>query len=517
MAKQGNLSGGILRMNRVREIYRLHFEQGCNQREIHRATGVARSCIQSYLQLAKLKGLDYQQAKALSDDELRGVLSKKSPGRNRLLNQEPDFRQVHRELKSRKGTTLELLWMEWRQRESEGYSYSTFCTRYLEWGKAEKVSMRQEYEPGDKMLSDYSGEKLSYFDEDGAEQKVEIFVATLGFSNLTYVEATDTQKIVDWVNSHIRAFEFFNGVTAATVTDNLKSAVIKTSRYEPELQQTFEEFGEHYQTTILPTRSAKPRDKAKVEKAVQDIQRAILAPLRHKRFNSLVEINQALAPLITAFNEKKMQEYGVSRNELFEQEEKRALRPLPTYPLVVGTWKRARVHSRDYHVQTDFHWYSVPYQLAGKEVWVKCSDKLVEIFQGNQRVASHLRSHRKYRFTTNSQHMPPHHKAFRSQCSEEFLLDWARGVGPETEKQVITLLNSPKHKEQAFRSILGLQRLEKTYGTILLELGAARANRAQVSSQSFVKRCIELERNKANTNNLTTPGHANVRGPGYFH
>jgi len=275
MAKQSNLEMGILRMNRVREVLRLHFEQGCKQREIHRATGVARSCIQNYLQLATLHGVNIEIARKLSDEELRAALLKRKPGRNRAASSDPDFREVHKELKSRKGTTLELLWMEWRKGEPEGYSYSTFCTRYAEWGRAEKVSMRQEYEPGDKMLCDYSGETLSYFEADGTERKVEIFVATLSFSNRTYVEATFTQKVIDWVNSHIRAFEVLGGVTAATVTDNLKSAVIKSSRYEPEIQQTFEEFGNHYQTTILPTRSAKPRDKAKVEKAVQDIQRAV--------------------------------------------------------------------------------------------------------------------------------------------------------------------------------------------------------------------------------------------------
>lgn len=517
MAKQSNLEMGVLRMNRVREVLRLHFEQGCKQREIHRATGVARSCIQNYLQLATLHGVDIEIARKLSDEELRAALSKKKRGRHRTTSSDPDFREIHKELKSRKGTTLELLWMEWRKREPEGYSYSTFCSRYTEWARAEKVSMRQEYEAGDKMLSDYSGETLSYYEPDGTERKVEIFVATLGFSNRTYVEATFTQKVIDWVNSHIRAFDFFGGVTAATVTDNLKSAVIKSSRYEPELQQTFDEFGNHYQTTILPTRAAKPRDKAKVEKAVQDIQRAVLAPLRHQRFHSLAEINQALIPLTAAFNSRCMQEYGVSRDELFDQEESKFLRPLPAYQLVVGSWKRARVHSRDYHVQIDFHWYSVPYQLAGKEVWVKSSDNLIEIFQGNQRVASHPRSHRKYRFTTNPEHMPLHHQAYRSQCSEKSLLDWAKGVGPETEKQVIALLHSSKHKEQSFRSILGIQRLHKTYGTSLLERGAARANASKVVSQSFVKRCIELERDKTTPKDLTTQSHANLRGPEYFH
>ena len=515
MVRRRNLTQGVLVMNRVREILRLRDEQRLKQREIHRATGIARSCIQRYLQLASVHGVTHEKARSLSDEELRAALLRKIPGRRReAIQGEPDYAAIHRELVSRKGVTLELLWVEWVNRTGAGYSYSTFCRRYAEWSRAEKVTMRQHYAPGEKMLTDYAGETLSYTDADGKTCKAEIFVAVLGFSNRIYTEPTHSQKVIDWVNSHIRAFHFFGGVSAATVTDNLKSAVIKVNSYEPELQQTFEEFGNHYNTTILPARARKPRDKSKAEKAVQDVERWVLAPLRHVNFSSLDEIFAAMKPLMGVLNKKLMQEYGVSRDELFEKEESQALRPLPTLPFVVGMWKRARVHSTDYHVQIEFHWYSVPYTLVGKEVWIKVSDKLVEIFSGSTRVAAHVKSYRRYRFTTLPEHMPPHHAAFRTERSKDSFLAWARSIGPETEKQVQALFASPKHEEQAFRSIFGLKRLAKMFGNHALEKGAARANGLGIASQAFVRRCMELQKPEKTS---TPIEHENIRGPGYYH
>ncbi len=378
-------------MDRVRQILRLK-ELGFNQRAIHRATGIARSSVQEYLRVAELHELSHEKAASLGDDELKSLLCKKTPGRIRKdATAAPDFTAVHQELTSRKGVTLELLWKEWNESAGGGYSYSTFCRRYHEHAQKHSVVMRSDYEPGEKLLSDYAGETLSYWDFQGNQFKVEIFVATLGFSNRIYAEATESQKLAHWVNSHIRAFSYFGGVTAAIVIDNLKSGVTKCHRYEPDINRTFEEFGAHYSTTIFPVRSAKPRDKAKVEKAVQEVERQLLAPLRHVRFSSIEEINTALSPLLEALNSRTMKDYGISRNELFEKAEKTALKPLPALQFVVADWKRARV-GIDYHIQIEYHYYSVPYYHIKKEVLIKSTEKLIEVFLNNERIASHVRS-----------------------------------------------------------------------------------------------------------------------------
>ena len=516
MARKG-LHEGVLSMERVRQLLRLR-ELGFNQRAIHRSTGIARSSVQEYLRRAELFEVSYEKALLLSDAELKSVLSKKTPGRARTEVASPDYAFVHQELTSRKGVTLELLWKEWNDATGGGYSYSTFCRRYKEHAAKHSVVMRQEYKPGEKLLTDYAGETLSYWNERGEEHKVQIFVAVLGASNRTYAEATASQKITHWVNSHLRTFAYFGGVTEAIVIDNLKAGVTKSHRYEPEINRTFEEFAAHYGTTIFPVRAGKPRDKAKVEKAVQEVERQLLAPLRHQRFSSIHEINVAMRPLLEGLNSRTMKDYGASRDELFQRSERAALKPLPALPFVLASWKRAKV-ALDYHVEVERHYYSVPYYHTKKEVWVKITEKLIEVFLGNERIASHLRSLLLYRFSTLPEHMPPEHKAVKSWTADNFIA-WAKTIGSATETLIATILNSPRYKEQSYRSILGIQRLEKRYGSKLVEQAAVLACERKRHSQRALHQILEVisaKENLLNSVDETPLLHENLRGGSYFH
>ncbi len=260
---------------------------------------------------------------------------------------------------------------------------------------------------------------------------------------------------------------------------------------------------------------AKARDKAKVEKAVQDVERWVLAPLRHERFHSVDEINAAMRPLLAALNAREMREYGASRDELFERLDRPALRPLPVVPFACGIYERQRV-GLDYHIRVGEHWYSVPYQLARIQVWVKLTDKLVEVLHDNQRVAVHVRSHERGK-TTLPEHMPPHHQAVCNRSVEAFLA-WARGVGAETEALTYTILSAPGHYELGFRSILGLQRLEKQYGSSRLECAAHVANERHIASARFVRDTLEAQlRSAAAAADAALPQHANIRGGNYYH
>jgi len=502
-------------MDRVREVLRLS-EQGLTQREIHRQTGIARSCIQGYLQLFELTGIRLSEAVELSDQELREKLKKKVPGRHRAEVKDPDFANLHQDYKSRKGVTRKLLWQEWVEAVGSGYDYSTFCRRYNEWARSQQVVLRNEYRGGEKLLSDYAGERLSWWDDNGAEHPVEIFVSVLGASNFIYAEASPSQKVIHWVSSHIRAFTAIGGVPQAVVIDNLKSGVIRSCRYEPELNKTFEEFAAHFGTTVLATRAAKPRDKAKVEKAVQDVERWVLAPLRHVRFASITEINLAIDTLLEALNAKVMQDYKVSRRELYERLDKPLLRPLPMYAFVPSTWKLARV-GLDYHIQIEQHWYSVPYTLVREEVWVRISEGLVEVFHDNVKVASHYRSLVKYRFSTDPAHMPSAHRAVRSWTADNFQ-KWAHGVGPETSNLVETVLTAAAHQELGFRTILGFQRLEKKFGSQKLEAAAKVANERRVPTQRFLKAVLERQADSPASEPPEAPlVHDNVRGEKFYH
>lgn len=514
MAARG-LVGGVVSMDRVREILRLH-GQGFTQRAIHRATGVARSCIQEYLRAAALSGIGYEEATTLSDADLREALGKRIPGRQKKPAAEPvNWEKTHAELHGRKGVTLELLFLEWVEATGGGLSYSTFCRRYAEWASAKKVVLRQEYRPGEKLLSDYAGVTLSWWDDDGNEHTAAIFVAVLGASNKTFAEASPSQKVLSWVGSHERAFQFFGGVTEAVVVDNLKSGVTRPHRYEPELNRTFAEFGAHFTTSILPARAGKPRDKAKAEKAVQEVERWVLAPLRHVRFASLTEINLAMAPLLERLNSRTMRDFCASRNELFDRLEREQLRPLPALPFTAAEWKCTRV-AMDYHVQVHQHYYSVPYYHVRKEVWVRVTEKLIEVFLENERIASHARSLMPYRHSTLPAHMPPHHLVVKSWTAEKFL-SWAHRVGPETEKLVQAFLAAPQYKEVSYRSILGLQRLEKRFGARNFERASQIANERHLLSQRAVKQILETLPAQPASETSPPAQHGNLRGGTYYH
>jgi len=216
-------------MDRVREILRLKAEN-YSQRKVSQLTGIPRSSVQNYFVKADACGITFLEAKDLSDDELRERFGKRVPGRERAEIQDPNFSLIHNERMSRKGVTLELLYNEWKEETKTVYSYNTFCRRYQEWGMLQKLVLRNEYEPGDRAFSDYSGATLSYFDNEGREQKIEIFVSTLAASNLIYAEASLNQKVLSWCNSHVRAFDYFGGSPKLLGIDNLKSGVIKSCR-----------------------------------------------------------------------------------------------------------------------------------------------------------------------------------------------------------------------------------------------------------------------------------------------
>jgi transposase len=516
--KKKHIRGGIVKLELIREVLR-QSALGVSQRSIHRSTGIARSTLQEYLRLATIGGVDFELSKKLSDEELRVILKKQTPGRKRRgVVIEPEYEYLHKELHSRKGVTLELLWKEWVSATGGGYGYATFCRRYHEHCLKQQVVMRQEYNPGEKLLSDYAGVTLPWIDEQGVVHAAQIFVAVLGASNYIFTEASESQRLSCWINSHRRAFEYFGGVPVATYIDNLKSGVTKSHRYEPEVNRTFLEFAAHYGTTIFPVRVRKPRDKAKAEKAVQDVTRRILAVLRDKTFRSLSEINDAIRPLLEQLNARQMKGYGASRRELFERLEKDVLSPLPAQGYIYAQWKLARV-SLDYHIQINLHYYSVPYYHARKEVWVKASEKLVEVFLNNERIAAHCRNDQPYRFSTLESHMPPNHRAVKSYTADKFL-QWAKNTGPWSERLVKIILDSLRYKEQSYRTILGIQRYGEKAGAKLTEQAAEAACRQKQYSARAFKQILDAMTISAaaKTVAVETPiSHANIRGAKYYH
>ena len=341
----------------------------------------------------------------------------------------------------------------------------------------------------------------------------------LGASNLTYAEATRTQTMGDFIGSHVRAFAYFGGATQIVVPDQLRSAVRVPCRYEPTVTRTYAELGRHYGTAIVPARPGKPRDKAKVEVAVQVAQRWILARLRDETFFAIERLNERIAGLLEELNERPMKKLGgISRRALFERVERGALLPLPAERFELSEWKKATVNV-DYHVVLFDHFYSVPYTLVREEVEARLTATTVEILHHNRRIASHPRSYVRFRFTTDPAHMPEaHQKHF---AGGDAVIAWGASIGPMTEAMVRRLLDANPVREQGWRSAKGLQRLAQKYGEARVEAACAHALHFGARSYKPVQRLLELGREQLElpgTQETTNPvTHENVRGPGYYH
>jgi transposase len=352
----------------------------------------------------------------------------------------------------------------------------------------------------------------------GEVRDAEIFVAVLGASNYTYVEACWAQNIPSWIMAHVRALQFFGGVPTLLVCDNLKSGVVDANRYEPKMNRSYEEFAEHYGCALLPARVRKPKDKAKVEKGVQDVERRILAALRHRTFFSLQELNQAIAELLVRYNQRPFQKLEGSRLSLFEQLDKPALQPLPAIPYEYAQWKKARVNV-DYHITFDGSFYSVPYQLVNQTIDVRATDTGVECFHKSKRVASHLRAQRTGQYATITGHMPKNHQE-HVQWTPQRLVRWAEKTGPQTVLVVESILRARPHPQQGFRACLGIMRLGKEYGDERLEAACRRALATKAvgfkSIESILKSGLDTQPLPQRSPEKPPVEHDNIRGPEYY-
>ncbi|MEZ8424041.1 IS21 family transposase, partial [Vibrio splendidus] len=389
---------------------------------------------------------------------------------------------------------------------------------FTRWFKTQKRSMRQLHVAGDKLFIDYCGPRLQVVNPDTGEvREAEVFVATLGASNYTYVEAFPSQGKPYWLEAHANAFEHFGGVPQLLVPDNLRSAVTKANRYEPRLNDSYQKLANHYQTAVMPARPYKPKDKAKAENAVLLVERWIMMRLRHQTFHTFKELNLAIRELMNELNQRKMKQYCASRQALFDKLDKPALRPLPKQRYLYTETKRAKV-GPDYHIEYRRHYYSVPHQLVGHHVELEASNRLVQIYHKGNVVAQHPRSQRDRGNSTQPEHMPSNHQ--HQKWSPERLLSWGSNIGAATREVVNKMLNSKPHPEQSYRSCLGLLSLSKTYGEPRLEQACKDALMLTKSNYTFISNLLknnregQLSKDSTSTPNLV---HSNVRGPNSYH
>lgn len=375
--------------------------------------------------------------------------------------------------------------------------------------------MRKPKKVGEEAEVDYAGLTMPVIEpRTGEIKQAEIFVGVLGASGLIYAEAHLGQSLPNWIRAHVRMFEFFGGVPRITRPDNLKAGVTKPSFYEPDLNPTYQELAAHYGTAVIPARVARPKDKALGENAVQQVERWVLAPLRKQRFFSVDELNQAMRPRLSWLNDRQLTGQAQSRRELFEQIEKEALQPLPDYPFEYLEIKQAKVHI-DYHVSFKKHQYSVPHPYTRKTVLIRASERLVEIYFQNKRIACHIRSDRPG-YSTEKEHMPANHRWMQDWSPERFA-KWARQIGPQTETLIQVVLDSRRHPEQGYRACLGILRLADTASPRLLEAACGLALDSHATSYKAVKRILETKKDALEANSRPEPiAHEHIRGQNYY-
>ena len=506
-----------LPMRKIHDVLRLH-AVGLSKRRIAVGLNIGRTAVGDYLRRARRAGLAWPLPEGLSDEALERLLFAPPPVLSPDRRPLPDWPLPHRELK-RPGVTLSLLWEEYRAVHRDGYGYSRFCDLYRDWRGRLAPTMRQTHVAGDKLFVDYAGARADVIDGlTGEVRTAQIFVATLGASSYTYAEATWTQALPDWIGSHSRAFAYFGGVPRQVVPDNLKSGVVKACLYDPEINRTYAGMAAHYDTAIVPTRPRKPRDKAKVEVGVQVVERWILARLRNRRFFSLAELNQAIGELLDDLNARRTKHLGASRRQLFEALDQPALKPLPGQPYQYAEWKQRRA-GLDYHVEAAKHYYSVPHALAKQKLWVRITDRTVEVFHKGKRVAAHMRGSGNRRHTTVAEHMPSSHRR-HANWTPERIRSRAAANGPHTGILIDVILRAKPHPEQGFRSCIGILRLAKTHGGERLEAACERALEIGATSYSSLASILKnnLER-RAPRQATDGPAidHSNIRGPHHFH
>jgi transposase len=507
-------------MSNIRHILRLH-TQNQTMSEIMVQTGIPHKTLKKHINDFKASRLSFEDINELTDKDLEELFVKpeESLTSEKLKTLYALFPVIDKELK-RKGVTSMLLFEEYKSKYPEGVGKSQFRWHFSQWKSRVSPSMRKEHKAGDKLYIDFAGEKLTLIDKQTNDKKqAEVFVAILGASQLTYVEAVMSQQKEDFIPACENALHYYGGVPAAIVPDNLRSAVSKSNKYEPTINETFSDFSEHYNTTILPARAYKPKDKALVENVIKIIYTRIYAKIREMNFYSLDELNKTIWVALEEHNNTTLTERSYTRRQLFEEIEKAALLPLPTLRYEFKKQLFATVR-KDGHVclATDKHYYSVPYKFIGKKVKVTFSRYNVEIFYDYERIAIHKRLRIHYKYTTDKEHLSVAHR-FVSEWTPERFISWADEIHKDVKLYILQILNQKQHPEKSYKLCLGVLNFAKRVGDERLTKACQRALGYGIYNYKIIRKILEkgLEKQNDDENEeLKMPQHDNIRGNDYY-
>jgi transposase len=514
------MANKLKNMYNIKSIYRLLLE-GNSQRKTSALLGISRNTVKSYANLLSQLNLKLADIVALDDATLLAIVSSVKKQATPLQDARhkklaSHFSYIEKELK-RTGVTLYHLWEAYKAKNTDAYGYVQFCHHYKQYIQRHKATMHFEHIIGDTLMIDYAGDKISYIDKETGEViGCQVLVAVLPYSGYTFAYAMHTQSQPDFINGMNECFSFLGGVPKNILSDNLKTVVSKSDRYEPKFSDLVLQFSDHYKTNLMATRVAKPTDKGKVENAVTQVYRQIYAPLRNKEMHSLAELNNEIANCLSGLNSKSFQRKTYSRADLFI-EERTKLNALPATIFELYKVKKAMVQ-RNYHIQIDNQYYSVPYTYVGKEVNVFYNTKTVEIYTNQARISLHTKTDRIYSYNTIAEHMPSNHTGYLQSrgWDADYFRSKASEVGTYTLAFVEKLFTTKIYIEQTYLSCTGLFRLVGIYNALRVEQACKRLENVQKVNYKMVEEILNKNLDQQITptpqqQNPSVGTHTNIR------
>lgn len=516
------MAGKIKPMSQIKQLLQM-YKQGAGRKKIAKTLGISKTTVKVYLDKCKQLNVSVDDLLSLEEPVLEVKFHSGNPSykdNRRYENIKDDFSYYTSELK-RKGVTRRLLWEEYRVDNPKGYSYSQFCFHLSQHITAKQPSLVLQHKPGEKLFVDFAGKKMSYVDKETGEViECPVFVACLPYSDYCFAMALKSQNVEEFIYALTKCLDFIGGSPSILVTDNLKAAIIKANNYEPKVNQVLEDFANHYRMTVLPTRVAKPKDKALVENQVKLVYSRVFARLRNDIFFDMDSLNRAIKQKIIDHNQTRMQQKQYCREEKFLAEEKDLLQQLPEAPFEIKYYREYKVSKNNHlYLTQDKHYYSVPYKWIGQRAKVIYTRTIVRIFIKGELVAVHPRSVQPHRYTTIKEHLCSFHRHYLDR-SPEYYKQRAKNVSQELYDLVVLLFNGGRLPEQNYRSCDGYFSIYRKTDPVIFSKACKIALEAKSSSYGYLLKIIEnLKKIPDSTTESTQkplPEHSNIRGKDYY-
>lgn len=508
----------------LKQIIRLHLD-GLSNRGISKTLGIGRNAVNNYMQLFTSCDMAFEALLALSGSDFKELFSGKTTIDNDRFNQLMQYFEKVNHARDHPGFTFLYHYQQYKSQVENPYSYTQFMEHYNRKHSKVKGSMKLEHQAGHEVMIDFAGKHLHITNKETGELvAVEVFVAILPFSQYTYVEACMSQKREDLLTCMGNALQYYGGVPKAIVSDNLKSAVTRASKYEPQINKSLKDFARHYTCAVNPARAYSPQDKALVENAVNLTYQRIYYPLRNMVFFSLIELNKEIKKLLVAYNDLLFQRKESSRKELFQSIERGTLKALPGEAYEMKEYRRAKVQKIGYvYFSPDKNYYSVPYRFIGRQTQIHYTGSWVEVYYNSERIAIHKRERARGVYITIKEHLSSTHQAYKD-WSPEYFKTLAKKHGESVMMFVDGLIHQSDYPEIAYKRAMGVIQLHRQYGSERLNNACQRALYGNALKYHTVKNILKnnLDKEYLSMDNLNLtethiPKHDNIRGAETYH